>query len=63
MLMGRSMQIIEMENVSRIYKTGGTELRTLDDVNLTLDEGKFVVVLGPGGAGKSTFLSLLGGLG
>ena len=56
------MQIIEMENVSRIYKTGDTELRALDDVNLTLDEGKFVVVLGPSGAGKSTFLNLLGGL-
>ncbi len=56
------MQIIEMENVSRVYKTGDTELRALDDVNLTLDEGKFVVVLGPSGAGKSTFLNLLGGL-
>lgn len=56
------MQIIEMSNVSRVYKTGDSELRALDDVNLTLDEGKFVVILGPSGAGKSTFLNLLGGL-
>lgn len=56
------MQIIEMSNVSRVYKTGDTELRALDGVNLVLDEGKFVVVLGPSGAGKSTFLNLLGGL-
>lgn len=56
------MPIVELKNVSRVYNSGGHELKALDNVNLTLDEGKFVVILGPSGAGKSTLLNLLGGL-
>ena len=56
------MSIIEFKDVSRIYQSGDHELRALDNVNLSLEEGKFVVVLGPSGAGKSTLLNLLGGL-
>jgi putative ABC transport system ATP-binding protein len=56
------MSIILFENVSRVYKSGEHELKALDGVNLSLDEGKFVVILGPSGAGKSTLLNLLGGL-
>jgi len=56
------MAIVEFKNVSRVYKSGGHILKALDGVNLTLDEGKFAVILGPSGAGKSTLLNLLGGL-
>ena len=56
------MNIVEMKNVSRVYVSGDHELRALDGVDLTLEEGKFVVILGPSGAGKSTLLNLLGGL-
>ena len=56
------MAIIEFKDVSRVYTSGDHELRALDRVNMTLDEGKFVVILGPSGAGKSTFLNMLGGL-
>lgn len=56
------MPIVEFRNVSRVYTSGDHELKALDNVNLTLDEGKFIVILGPSGAGKSTFLNLLGGL-
>jgi putative ABC transport system ATP-binding protein len=56
------MSIIQFENVSRVYKSGEHELKALDGVNLSLSEGKFVVILGPSGAGKSTLLNLLGGL-
>lgn len=56
------MSIVTFENVSRVYKSGDHELKALDNVNLSLEEGKFVVVLGPSGAGKSTLLNLLGGL-
>ena len=56
------MAVVEFENVSRVYKSGDNELRALDNVNFSLNEGKFVVVLGPSGAGKSTLLNLLGGL-
>ena len=56
------MSIVKFENVTRVYKNGEHEQRALDGVNLTLEEGKFVVILGPSGAGKSTLLNLLGGL-
>ena len=56
------MSIVTFENVTRVYQSGDHELKALDGVNLSLDEGKFVVILGPSGAGKSTLLNLLGGL-
>ncbi|MER2055098.1 MAG: ABC transporter ATP-binding protein [Clostridia bacterium] len=56
------MAIVEFKEVSRVYKNGEHEQRALDHVNLSLEEGKFIVVLGPSGAGKSTLLNMLGGL-
>ena len=41
------MAIVTFENVTRIYKSGDHEQRALDSVNLSLEEGKFVVILGP----------------
>ena len=56
------MEIVKFEHVSKIYGDGDHELKALDDVDLTLEKGKFIVILGPSGAGKSTLLNLLGGL-
>ncbi|MBQ7161702.1 MAG: ABC transporter ATP-binding protein [Clostridia bacterium] len=56
------MAIVEMKNVSRVYVTGDHEQRALDNVDLSIEKGKLVVVLGPSGAGKSTLLNILGGL-
>lgn len=56
------MSLIIFENVSRIYENGDHKQKALDHVNMSLEEGKFVVILGPSGAGKSTLLNLLGGL-
>ncbi len=56
------MSIVEFQNVTRVYQNGEHEQKALDGVNLTLEEGKFIVVLGPSGAGKSTLLNMLGGL-
>lgn len=56
------MALVEFHGVSRIYKSGGHELRALDNISFTLDKGKFVVILGQSGAGKSTLLNMLGGL-
>ena len=56
------MALVEMKDVTRAYISGDHELKALDGVNLSLEEGKFIVVLGPSGAGKSTLLNLLGGL-
>lgn len=56
------MKIVKFENVSKIYETGDHVLKALDEVDLTLEKGQFIVILGPSGAGKSTLLNLLGGL-
>ena len=54
--------LVEFKDVTRIYKSGDHELHALDGVNLSLEEGKFIVILGQSGAGKSTLLNMLGGL-
>ena len=54
--------IIEFKDVNKTYKSGDHILKAMDNVNFTIDECEFVVILGPSGAGKSTLLNLLGGL-
>ena len=55
-------KIVELKNVSKVYRTGEKEFKALDNIDLTINEGEFVVVLGPSGAGKSTLLNLIGGM-
>ena len=54
--------LIRFENVGKIYRTGSIEYEALKNVNLEVDEGEMVVILGPSGSGKSTLLNMLGGL-
>ncbi len=56
------MSFIEFKNVDKIYHMGDTIVKANDDVNFTIDEGEFVVVVGPSGAGKTTILNILGGM-
>ena len=54
--------IVEIKNVSKIYKIGEKEFKALDNIDLSINQGEFVVILGPSGAGKSTLLNLIGGM-
>ena len=54
--------IIEFKNVNKEYRTGDYILKAMDNVNFTIDEGEFVVILGASGAGTTTILNLLGGM-
>ncbi len=54
------MAIIEVTNLSRIYGMGEISVRALDGVNLSIERGQFVAVMGPSGSGKSTLMNILG---
>jgi ABC-type lipoprotein export system ATPase subunit len=54
--------MIQFNNVSKVYQTRHGEVRALDRMSLTIDEGQYVAVCGPSGCGKSTLLCLTGGL-
>ena len=52
--------LVELEHISKVYKTGETELRALDDVSLVIPAGQFVAIMGASGSGKSTLMNVIG---
>ena len=54
------MSVIELQDVTRIYKIGEVETHALRGINLTIEEGEFMAVVGPSGSGKTTMLQVMG---
>jgi putative ABC transport system ATP-binding protein len=52
--------VVDLQDVRKYYHLGGQEIRALDGVDLRIDEGEFVAIIGPSGSGKSTLMHLLG---
>ncbi len=55
-------KIVVAKDVSKVYKSGTSEVRAVDNLSFEVNEGEFVVILGPSGAGKTTLLNLMGGM-
>jgi putative ABC transport system ATP-binding protein len=53
---------LQVSNVSKTYRLGGLDVVALREIDLTIQQGDFIVIFGPSGCGKSTLLNLLGGL-
>ena len=56
------MALIEVKNLSKVYGSGEAEVKALKNINLNIEQGEFVAIVGPSGSGKSTLLHLIGGV-
>jgi len=54
------MFMIEIQDITKVYQLGDTELRALDGVSLRVEEGDWVAIMGPSGSGKSTLMNVIG---
>lgn len=52
--------MLSLKNISKLYHTGGNKIAVLSNINLDIDEGEFVSIMGPSGSGKSTLLNIIG---
>lgn len=56
------MNVIETNNLIKIYQQGDVEVKALNDVSINFQQGEFTAIVGPSGSGKTTFLNSIGGL-
>jgi putative ABC transport system ATP-binding protein len=56
------VEILKVNNLSKVYGKGDTQIKALDDVNFNVEKGEFVAIVGASGSGKSTLLHILGGV-
>ena len=56
------MEILKIENLSKVYGKGETAVKALDNVSFSVQKGEFVAIIGPSGSGKSTLLHMIGGV-
>ena len=56
------MEILKVENLSKIYGKGENKIKAVDDITFSVEKGDFVAIVGASGSGKSTLLHLLGGV-
>jgi putative ABC transport system ATP-binding protein len=52
--------MIEIDNITKVYQLGETEVRALDGVSLQIEDGEWVAITGPSGSGKSTLMAIIG---
>lgn len=53
-------KIIELNGISKIYEIGNIKVKALQDIDLSIDNGEYVAIMGPSGSGKSTLMNLIG---
>lgn len=58
----RKENYVQLKDVYKIYQMGEVEIRAVDGIDFSVDQGEFVVIVGPSGAGKTTVLNILGGM-
>ena len=56
------MEILKVENLSKIYGKGENQVKAVNDINFTVEKGEYIAIVGASGSGKSTLLHLLGGV-